>query len=128
MKVVKRVYYVLALQGAGLSALHGLSHYFSQHLYEVDSGIIPILQTRKLRFSELKLCAPMTQFKKWQNWNFNLGLWDLRLFITLHLGRGWRSRCSMRHSPLLRGGMTVSVTHEPKDLGTFYFQVICIVL
>lgn len=119
---------LLALQGAVLSALHRLSHYFFQYLHEIDSIIIPILQTRKLRFNEVKLYAPMTQLKKWQNWDLNLGLWDLKLFITLHLGRGWRSSCSMRHSPLLLGRMTLSVTHEPKDLGTFYFQVICIVL
>lgn len=103
MSVAKRIHCVLALQGTVPSPLSGLSHYFFQHLHEVESIITPILQTRKLRFSEVKVYASEDPVQKVANRDLNQDFWDLRLFVTLHWGRGWRSSSSIRANPLLLG-------------------------
>lgn len=49
-----------------------ISHYFFQHFHEVDPIIIPILQTRKLRFSEVTLYAPDNAAQKVAEPDLNL--------------------------------------------------------
>lgn len=56
-----------------VNSLHGLSHYFFQHFHEVDTVIIPILQTRKLRSVRLSLYAPDDTVQNVENQDLNLG-------------------------------------------------------